>query len=61
MEPENVPERMETSFTLDQTAGGKFLSLDDLGKVLNHLGSLGMVLMNVTIEKMLYRNRANVL
>ncbi|XP_068694646.1 E3 ubiquitin-protein ligase rnf213-alpha-like isoform X2 [Montipora foliosa] len=41
MEPENVPERMETSFTRDQTAGGKFLSLDDLGKVLNHLGSLG--------------------
>ncbi|XP_068694638.1 E3 ubiquitin-protein ligase rnf213-alpha-like [Montipora foliosa] len=41
MESENVLESMETPFTLDQTAEGKFLSLDDLGKVLTHLASLG--------------------
>ena len=54
MESENVLESMETPFTLDQTTEGKFLSLDDLGKVLTHLASLGMAFMNLTIEKTLY-------
>jgi len=34
---------VDTSFILDQTAEGEFLSLDDLGKVLTHLASLGMI------------------
>ena len=36
-------EPMETAFTLDQTADGKFLSLDDLGKLLLHLASQGLL------------------
>jgi len=37
----DLSEPMETAFTLDQTADGEFLSLDDLGKVLLHLASQG--------------------
>ena len=33
---------METAFTLDQTAGGEFLSLDVLAKLLSHLASQGL-------------------
>ena len=40
-EEENSSEPMETTFTFDQTAGGKFLSLDDLGNLLLHLASQG--------------------
>lgn len=36
-------EPMETTFSLDQTADGKFLSLDDLGKLLLHLASQGLL------------------
>ena len=36
-------EPMETAFTLDQTADGKFLSLDDLGKLLLHLAPQGLL------------------
>ena len=34
---------METAFSLDQTADGKFLSLDDLGNLLFHLASQGLL------------------
>jgi len=37
----DLSEPMETVFTLDQTADGEFLSLDDLGKLLLHLASQG--------------------
>ena len=40
-EEENSSEPMETTFTFDQTAGGKFLSLYDLGNLLLHLASQG--------------------
>ena len=43
METDDLPQSMDTSFILDQTAGGEFLSLDELGKVLTHLASLGMI------------------
>ena len=36
-----LSEPMETTFTLDQTADGEFLSLHDLGKLLLHLASQG--------------------
>jgi len=36
-------EPMETAFTLDQTADGEFLSLDDLGNLLLHLSSQGLL------------------
>ena len=42
VEPEDSPEPMEATFTLDQTAGGTFLSLDELGKLLLHLASQGL-------------------
>ena len=41
-ETDDSPEPMETAFTLDQTAGGEFLSLDDLGNLLSHLASQGL-------------------
>ncbi|KAK2555497.1 E3 ubiquitin-protein ligase rnf213-alpha [Acropora cervicornis] len=41
METDQLPQSVETTFILDQTADGEFLSLDDLGKVLTHLASLG--------------------
>ncbi len=40
-EPQDSSEPMEASITLDQTADGKFLSLDELGKLLLHLASQG--------------------
>ena len=43
METDHLPQSVDTTFILDQTADGEFLSLDDLGKVLTHLASLGMI------------------
>ena len=43
IEPEEVPELMETAFTSDQTAGGEFLSLEELGKVLSQLALQGVI------------------
>ena len=43
MEIDHLPQSVDTTFILDQTAEGEFLSLDDLGKVLTHLASLGMI------------------
>ena len=43
METEDLPHSMDTTFILDQTADGEFLSLDDLGKVLTYLASMGMI------------------
>ena len=43
IEPEEVSEPMETTFTSDQTAGGEFLSLDELGKVLSQLALQGVI------------------
>ncbi|XP_078381354.1 E3 ubiquitin-protein ligase rnf213-alpha-like isoform X3 [Oculina patagonica] len=40
-EPHHSSEPMEASITLDQTADGEFLSLDELGKLLLHLTSQG--------------------
>lgn len=40
-------EPMETAFTLDQTADGEFLSLDDLGKLLLHLASQGLLCLHM--------------
>ena len=40
METDQLPQSVDI---LDQTAEGEFLSLDDLGKVLTHLASLGMI------------------
>lgn len=40
-EAEDFSEPMEASNTLDQTAGGTFLSLDELGMLLLHLASQG--------------------
>ena len=44
IEPGEVSQPMETAITLDQTAGGEFLSLDELGKVLSQLASQGLIL-----------------
>ena len=44
IEPEEVSQPMETALSLDQTAGGEFLSLDELGKVLSQLASEGLIL-----------------
>ena len=44
IEPEEVSQPMETAISLDQTAGGEFLSLDELGKVLSQLASQGLIL-----------------
>ena len=43
IEPEEVSQLMETVLSLDQTAGGEFLSLDELGKVLSQLASQGLI------------------
>ena len=43
METDQLPQSVDTTFILDQTAEGEFLSLDELGKVLTHLASLGMI------------------
>ena len=50
-------EPMETAFSLDQTADGKFLSLDDLGKLLLHLASQGLVPLH-TLEGKYYLKAA---
>ena len=44
IEPGEVSQPMETAISLDQTAGGEFLSLDELGKVLSQLASQGLIL-----------------
>ena len=43
IEPDEVSQPMETARCLDQTAGGEFLSLDELGKVLSKLASQGLI------------------
>ena len=43
IEPDEVSQPMETARCLDQTAGGEFLSLDELGKVLSQLASQGLI------------------
>ena len=43
IEPEEVSQPMETARCFDQTAGGEFLSLDELGKVLSQLASQGLI------------------
>ena len=42
-QPEDSSEPMEAAITLDQTADGEFLSLDELGNLLLHLASQGSV------------------
>ena len=44
IEPEEVSQPMDTALSLDQTASGEFLSLDQLGKVLSQLASQGLIL-----------------
>ena len=44
IEPEEVSQPMDTALSLDQTADGEFLSLDQLGKVLSQLASQGLIL-----------------
>ena len=44
IEPEEVSQPMDTALSLDQTAGGEFLSLDELGKALSQLASQGLIL-----------------
>lgn len=46
-EPGDSSEPMEAAFTLDQTADGEFLSLDDLGKLLLHLASQGLLFLHM--------------
>lgn len=54
VEPEDSSEPMEAAFTLDQTAGGEFLSLDELGKLLSLLASQGQAcLLKATSERAL--------
>ena len=55
METDHFPQSVDTTFILDKTAEGEFLSLDDLGKVLTHLASLGMipVVLSLKIESVL--------
>ena len=43
IEPDEVSQPMETARCLDQTAGGEFLSLVELGKVLSQLASQGLI------------------
>ena len=43
IDPEEVSQPMSTALSLDQTAGGEFLSLDELGKVLSQLASKGLI------------------
>ena len=42
VESEDSSKTMEATFTFDQTAGGTFLSLEELGKLLLHLASQGL-------------------
>lgn len=42
METEDLPHSVDSTFVLDQTAGGEFLSLDDVGNFLTNLASMGM-------------------
>jgi len=46
-ESEDSTEPMEAAFTLDQTADGEFLSLDDLGKLFLHLASQGVLCLHM--------------
>ena len=43
METEDLPHSMDSTFALDQTANGEFLSLDDVGNFLTNLASMGMI------------------
>ena len=43
IEREEVSQPIEIAPSLDQTAGGEFLSLDELGKVLSQLASQGLI------------------
>ena len=43
MATDHLPQSVDTTIILDQAAEGEFLSLDDLGEVLTHLASLGMI------------------
>ena len=43
METEDLPHSMDSTFVLDQTADGEFLSLDDVGNFLTNLASMGMI------------------
>ena len=43
LEPEEVSQPMESTLSLDQTLGGEFLSLDELGNVLSQLASQGLI------------------
>ena len=52
VDPENSLEPMETICTLDQTAGGEFLSLDQLGKLLNQLASQGLIFLKAVMYLM---------
>ena len=44
IEPEDSSEPREAALTLDQTAGGEFLSLDQLGRLLTQLASQGLIM-----------------
>ena len=44
VELEDSSEPMEDALTLDQTAGGEFLSLDQLGRLLSQLASQGLII-----------------
>ncbi|CAH3029473.1 unnamed protein product, partial [Porites evermanni] len=59
IEPEDLPEPMETTFTSDQTAGGEFLSLDELGKVLRQLALQGSKKRKRRHPKYLNRGKPN--
>ena len=54
IEPEEVSQPMDTALSLDQTAGGEFLSLDQLGKVLSQLASQGLILAFDFFEKIFH-------
>ncbi|XP_022783821.1 E3 ubiquitin-protein ligase rnf213-alpha-like [Stylophora pistillata] len=55
----NSSEPMETTFTFDQTAGGTFLSLDDLGNILLYLVSQASRRRRRRIPKYLKRGKPN--
>ncbi len=57
-EPHHSSEPMEASITLDQTADGEFLSLDELGKLLLHLTSQGWLIVLYAVRKILFAWRS---
>ncbi|PFX29705.1 E3 ubiquitin-protein ligase RNF213 [Stylophora pistillata] len=58
-EEEDFSEPMEASYTIDQTAGGTFLSLHELGKLLLHLASQGSKRGRRLIPRYLKRGKPN--